>query len=50
MIKRSLRNPKVARFIIAYKICSTKQNSKSVSNVFWLVYSQIEIFHKDAKS
>ena len=38
-----------ARFIIASKICSTKQISKSVSNIFKLIYSQIEDVHKDAK-
>ena len=33
------KSPTGARFIIASKICSTKQISKSVSNVFKLVYS-----------
>ena len=38
-----------ARFIIASKICSTKQVSKSVSNVFKLIFSQVENFHKNEK-
>ena len=38
-----------ARFIIASKICSAKQISKCISNVFKLVYSQIENFHKNTK-
>ena len=43
------KNPTGARLIIICKIFSTKQISKSVSNVFKLVYSQIENFHKNAK-
>ena len=43
------KNPTGARFIIASKLCSTKQISKLVSYVFNLVYSKIENFHKNAK-
>ena len=43
------KNPVGARFIIASKLCSTKQLSKSVSKVFKLVFSQIEKFHKHEK-
>ena len=43
------KNPTGARFIIASKLCSTKQLSKSVSAVFKLIYNQIENFHKKAK-
>ena len=43
------KNPTGARFIIASKICFTKQFSKFVSNIFKLVYYQIENFHKNAK-
>ena len=43
------RQESVARFIIASKIRSAKQISKFVFNVFKLVYSQIERFHKNAK-
>ena len=38
-----------ACFIIASKICSKKQISKSVSNAFKLAYSKIEHFHKNSK-
>ena len=43
------KHPCGKRFIIASKICSTKQLSKSVSSVFKLIYHQIENFHKKAK-
>ena len=43
------KNPVGFRFIIASKLCSTKQISKSVSNVFKLIYTQIENFHKNEK-
>ena len=43
------KNPTGAHLIIISKIFSTKQISKSVSNVFKLVYSQIKNFHKNAK-
>lgn len=43
------KNPARARFIIASKICFNKQISKSVSNVFKLIYAQIENFQKNAK-
>ena len=39
-----------ARFNIASKICSTKQISKSVSNVFKLIYSQIELIYSQIYS
>ena len=42
------KNPTGARFTIVSKICSTKQISKSVSNVFKLIYSQIENFCENA--
>ena len=48
-IPKMHKNPVGARFIIASKICSTKQVSKAVSNVFKLVYSQVENFHKKSK-
>lgn len=43
------RNRTGARFIIASKIFSTKQISKSASNIFKLIYSQIENAHKNTK-
>ena len=43
------KNQTGARFINAPKICSTKQISKSISNVFKLVFSKIENFPKSAK-
>ena len=43
------KNPASAHFIVTSEICSTKQISKSVSNVFEFMYSQIDIFHKNAK-
>ena len=43
------KNPPGAHFIIAPKIRSTKQISKCDSNVFQLVYFQIENFQKNAK-
>ena len=48
-IPKMHKNPTGARFIIASKICSAKQTPKSVSNVFELIYSQIENFQKNAK-
>ena len=39
-----------ARFNIASKICSTKQISKSVSNVFKMVYSQTELIYSQIYS
>ena len=48
-IPKMHKNPIGARFIIASKICTTKQISKSVSNVVNLVCSQIENFHENAK-
>ena len=43
------KNPTGASFIIASKICSTKQICKAVSNVFKFVYSEVENFRKYAK-
>ena len=44
LILKMHKNPAGAHFIIASRICYTKQISKSVSNVFKLVCSQIENF------
>ena len=44
-----LHNPVGSRFIIASKNCSTKPLSKAASNVFKLIYSQIENFHRESK-
>ena len=44
------KNPVGSRFIIASKYCSTKPLSKTVSNVFKLIHSQIENFHRKSKS
>ena len=43
------KNPVDSRFIIVSKNCSTKPLSKTVSNVFILIYSQIENFHPKSK-
>ena len=43
------RFPVGSRFIRPSKICSTKPLSKAVSNVFKLIYSQIENFHRKSK-
>ena len=43
------KDPCGKRFIVASKLCSTKQLSKSISSVFKLMYHQIENFHKKAK-
>ena len=43
------KTPVGKRFIIASKNCSTKPLSKAVSNVFKLIYNQIENFHKKSK-
>ena len=48
-IPKMHKNPVGAHFIIASKICATKQISKFVSNVFKFVYSHIENFHKNTK-
>ena len=37
------------RFIVASKVCCTKKVSKSVSNVFKLIFGQVESFHRKAK-
>ena len=42
-ISKLHKNPVGSRFIIASKNCSTKPLSNAVSNVFKLIYSQIEI-------
>ena len=44
-----LHNPVGSRFIIASKNCSTKPLSKAASNVFKLIYFQIENFHREFK-
>ena len=43
------KNPVGSRFIIASKNRSTKVLSKAVTNVFKLIYSQIEKFHRQSK-
>ncbi len=43
------KTPIGSRFIIASKLCSTKPISQAVSNVFKLVYNQVENFHTKAK-
>ena len=43
------KNSVGSRFIIASKNCSTKPLSNAVSNVFKLIYSQIENFHRNSK-
>ena len=45
-IPKMHKNSTGARSIIASKTCFAKQISKSVSNVFKLVYFQIKNFHK----
>ena len=42
-------NPVGSRFIIASKNCSTKPLSKTISNVFKLIYSQRKNFHRQSK-
>ena len=48
-IPKKHKHPTGKRFIIASKQCATKQISTAVSNVFKLIYSQVENFHKKAK-
>ena len=43
------KNPVGSRFIIASKNCSIKPLPKEVSNVFKLIYSQTENFHRKSK-
>ena len=43
------KTPMGHRFIVASKICCTKKVSKSVSNVFKLIFGQVESFHRKAK-
>ena len=43
------KNPVGSRFIIASKNCSTKPLSKAISNIFKLIYSQIENIHRKSK-
>ena len=38
-----------SRFIIVSKNCSTKPLSKAASNVFKIIYSQAEDFHRKSK-
>ena len=48
-IPKLLKNPVGSRFVIASKNCSTKPLPKAVSNVFKLIYSQKENFHRKSK-
>ena len=48
-ISKLHKNPVGSRFIIASKNFSTKSLSKAVPNVFKLIYSQIENFHRKSK-
>jgi hypothetical protein len=48
-IPKKHKQPTGKRFIIASKLCSTKQISTAVSNVFKLIYNQVDKFHKNAK-
>ena len=43
------KNPVGSRFIIASKKCSMKPLPKAVFNVFKLIYSQIENFHRKSE-
>ena len=43
------KTPLGSRFIIASKLCSTKPVSKAVSNIFKLVFNQVQNFHIKAK-
>ena len=47
-IRKIHKNPTGVRFIVAFKICSTKHISASLSNVFKFIYSQIENVYKNA--
>ena len=44
------KNPIGSQYIIASKKCSMKPLSKAVSNIFKLIYSQIENSHHKSKS
>ena len=48
-IPKMHKNPMGHRFIVASKVCCTKKVSKSVSNVFKLIFGQVESFHRKAK-
>ena len=48
-IPKLYKNPVGSWFLIASKNCSTKPLSKAVSNVFKLIYSHIENFHRKSK-
>ena len=48
-IPKMHKSPIGHRFIIASKVCCTKQVSKSVSSVFKLIFGQVESFHRKAK-
>ena len=48
-IPKMHKTPMGHRFIVASKICCTKKVSKSVSNVFKLIFGQVESFHRKAK-
>ena len=43
------KNPIGMRFIIASKHCSNKPLSKTISNIFKLIFNQIQHFHKNQK-
>ena len=49
-ISKLHKNPVRSRFIIASKNCSTTPLYKAVFNVFKLIYSQIQNFHRKSKS
>ena len=48
-IPKMHKTPIGHRFIIASKLCSTKQISKAVSNVFKLLFNQTQRYHSNAK-
>ena len=45
-LKKCIKIPSGARFIIASKKCINKQLSKYVTSAFKLCYSQIDAYHK----
>ena len=48
-IPKMHKTPISHRFIIASKLCSTKQMSQAVSNVFKLLFNQTQRYHHNAK-
>ena len=48
-IPKMHKNPIKHRFIVASKLCSTKQISKAVSSTFKLIQTQTENFHRASK-